>query len=207
MTSSTELIVRVLCDERPELPVNGAYLYCQTDGNQQSLFQTALFLIDNSFTSKILILQTEAKCGYPGFSQWKGQLLATGLTEEQIEGVEIIELPILHTLIESEALIHFARQEGFTSLLVLAPPFQQLRAFMTAVTVAIREYPELLLYSYPAVAMPWQEEVVHSQGTLQATRSELIHMEFARINTYQEKGDLASFDDVATYLDNRSLLT
>ena len=144
MTSSTELIVRVLCDERPELPVNGAYLYCQTDGNQRSLFQTALFLIDNSFTSKILILQTEAKCGYPGFSQWKGQLLATGLTEEQIEGVEIIELPILHTLIESEALIHYARQEGLTSLLVVAPPFQQLRAFMTAVTVALRKYPELL---------------------------------------------------------------
>lgn len=203
MIASTELIVRVLCDVRPKLPVNGAYLYCQTGENQQTLFQTARFLIDNSFTSKILILQTEAKCGYPGFTQWKGQLLTTGLTEEQIEGVEVNESPMLHTLIESEALIRYARQKGFTSLAVLAPPFQQLRAFMTAVTVALREYPELLLHSYPAVAMPWQEEVVHSQGTLKATRSELIHMELERINTYQEKGDLASFDDVATYLDKR----
>ena len=75
---------------------------------------------------------------------------------------------------------------------------------MTAVTVALREYPELLLYSYPAVAMPWQEEVVHSQGTLKATRSELIHMEFERINKYQNKGDLASFEEVLTYLNNRS---
>ena len=109
----------------------------------------------------------------------------------------------LNTLVESETLIGYAKQNGYSSLFVVAPPFQQLRAFMTAVTVALREYPELLLYSYPAVAMPWREEVVHSQGTLKATRSELIHAEFERIDTYQNKGDLASFEDVLAYLNNR----
>ena len=74
---------------------------------------------------------------------------------------------------------------------------------MTAVTVALRIYPQLLLYSYPAVAMPWHEYVVHSQGTLQATRSELLHSEWDRIDTYQKKGDLASFAEVLTYLANR----
>jgi hypothetical protein len=74
---------------------------------------------------------------------------------------------------------------------------------MTAITVVLREYPALKLYSHPAFTMPWQEEAVHSQGTLKATRSELIHMELERINKYQKKGDLASFDEILTYLNNR----
>jgi hypothetical protein len=58
-------------------------------------------------------------------------------------------------------LIRFARRQGYGSLHVVAPPFHQLRAFMTAVTVARKEYPELLIYSYPGVALSWQAEVAH----------------------------------------------
>jgi len=74
---------------------------------------------------------------------------------------------------------------------------------MTAVTVSIRAYPELLIYSYPGAAMPWQEEVVHSQGTLKARRRELIQNEMERIEKYQDKGDLASFEQVLNYLNRR----
>lgn len=207
MDNSLELIIRTLYDTQPKDLTSGAYLYCQTESNQQSLFQTAFSYLTNSRNSKILILQTNAKSGYPGFSEWKYKLQKTGCPIERIEGVEIDDTFSLNTLIESEALIRFAKQKGYPSLFVVAPPFQQLRAFMTSVTVALREYPELSLYSYPAVAMPWQEEVVHSQGTLKATRSELIHMEFERINKYQKKGDLASFEEVLTYLNNRQMVS
>ena len=74
---------------------------------------------------------------------------------------------------------------------------------MTSVTVAIREHPELLIYSYPGVAMPWQEEVVHSQGTLKAKRRDLIQEELERIEKYQGKGDLALFEQVLNYLNKR----
>jgi len=99
--------------------------------------------------------------------------------------------------------IRFARQHSYRSLFVVAPPFQQLRAFMTAVTVALREYPELLIYSYPGVAMSWQEEVIHSQGTLKAKRRDLIQEELERIEKYQSKGDLASPERVLSYLNKR----
>lgn len=207
MNDYTELLVRTLCDIRPEPPIDGAYLYCQTESNQQSLFQTALFCVKNSFVSKILILQSEAKSGFPGFAQWDRELKEIGLTEEQREGVEIGETSMIHTLIESEALIRFAKQKRYSSLMVIAPPFQQLRAFMTAVTVALREYPELLLYSSPAVAMPWQDIVVHSQGTLEATRSDLIQIELERIEKYQNQGDLTSLAEVITYMNNRQTLS
>lgn len=77
---------------------------------------------------------------------------------------------------------------------------------MTAVTVTLREYSELLVYSYPGVSQPWQNIVIHSQGHLQSSRKDLIRSELERITTYQRKGDLASFNEVLEYLDGRSLL-
>ena len=203
MNDTIELLTRILCDLRPKNPTNGAYLYCQTRGNQQSIFQAAQFLLNNSLTSKILILNTKPRSGYPGFTEWKQQLQQLGLSVEQIEGVKNNETSMLNTLIESEALIRFAKQHGYRSLFIVASPFQQLRAFMTAVTVTLREYPELLIYSYPGETMPWQEEVVHSQETLKAKRRDLIQEELERIEKYQGKGDLALFKQVLSYLKKR----
>jgi hypothetical protein len=203
MNDTVELLIRALCDLRPKNPTNGAYLYCQTISNQQSIFKAALSLLNNSLTYKILILNTKAKSGYPGFTEWKQQLQQLGLYEEQIEGVINIETSMLNTLIESEAIIRFAKQHSYRSLFVVAPPFQQLRVFMTAVTVALREYPELLIYSYPGLAMSWQEEVIHSQGTLKAKRRDLIQEELERIEKYHSKGDLVSPEQVLSYLNKR----
>ena len=174
MNDTVELLTRTLCDLRPKNPTNGAYLYCQTRGNQQSIFQAAQYLLNSSLTSKILILNSKAKSGYPGFAEWKQQLQQLGISAEQIEGVKNKETSMLNTLIESEAVIRFAKQHGYGSLFVVAQPFHQLRALMTAVTGTLREYPELLIYSYPGEAMPWQEVVVHSQGSLKAKRRDLI---------------------------------
>ncbi len=203
MKKTIELITRTLCDLQPKMPTQGAYLYCQTKDNQQSIFQTAQFLLNHSFTSKILILGTQSQSGYPGFEEWKRQLLKLGIPTEQIERVNKEGTSALNTLVESEALIRFAKQQRYGSIFIVASPFQQLRAFMTAVTVSMRAYPELLIYSYPGAAMPWQEEVVHSQGTLKAKRYELIQKELERIEKYQDKGDLASFEQVLNYLNGR----
>ncbi len=203
MNNLFELLTKILCDSRPAASVDGAYLYCQTESSQQSLFQAALTLLDNSLTSKVFILNSSAKSGYPGFAKWSERLQELGLSPGHIEGVEIGEREALNTLIESEALVRYAQQRGYHSLFVVAPPFQQLRAVMTAVTIAIREYPQLRIYSYPAVAMSWQEEVIHSQGTLRAIRSDLIHTELERIDIYQRKRDLASVEKVLFYLNER----
>lgn len=204
MKMVAELLTRVLCDSGPETSADGVYLYCQTISSQQAVFQAALFLLDNSLASKVLILESRPKSGYPGFSVWSERLQKLGLSKGQIEGVPVRETATINTLTESEDLVRFARQQGYHSLFVIAPPFQQLRAFMTAVTVALREYHQLLIYSFPAVAVPWQEEVIHSQGTLKAKRSELIQTELERIDIYQKKGDLAMFEEVLGYLNKRN---
>ena len=126
-----------------------------------------------------------------------------GIPQSQIEGVNVGDTPFLNTLIESEALIKLASSQEYTSLLVVAAPFHQTRAFMTAATVATRNNPALRIYSFPGKALPWQEKVSHSQGTVISTRKNLIHSELERIRNYQKKGDLASVTRVLEYLDYR----
>ena len=203
MNTAIELLTRSLCDTRPGAQADGAYLYCTTVDNQASVFQTARSLINHSVASRILILDAEAMSGYPGVIQCRERLQEFGLASGQIKCVPIERTASLNTLIESEALVRFARDQKFCSLVVISPPFHQLRAFMTAVTVALRVYPELSIYSYPGMTMPWMEAVSHSQGTLQAPRRQLIQEELVRINAYQNKGDLARFEDVLDYLNRR----
>jgi hypothetical protein len=203
MNDTLELLTRVLCDQRPKNPTNGTYLYCQTRSNQQSIFEAAQFLLDNALTYRILICNTNAKSGYPGFTEWEQKLRQFGISEAQMTGVIIKETSMLNTLTESKAIIRFAKQHSYRSLFVVAPPFHQLRAFMTAVTLALSEYPEFLIYSFPSIEMSWQEEVIHSQGTLVAKRRDLIHEEFRRIKKYYSKGDLASTRQVLGYIDKR----
>lgn len=203
MNTIIELLTRVLCDNLPSQSADGAYLSCTTFDNQASDFPMAKLLIDQSLVAKTLILKSGAISGYPGVDQCRERLIKTGLTPQQIQFVPLESSTSLNTLIESQALIRFARKCDFNSLIVVSPPFHQLRTFMTAVTVALREYPELDIYSCPGKPLPWLESVIHSQGILKAPRRQLILEELARIRTYQNKNDIAKFEDIIDYLAHR----
>jgi uncharacterized SAM-binding protein YcdF (DUF218 family) len=205
MNTAIELLTRILCDTRPEGAADGAYLYCTTLDNQPAVFNTAKRLISQSVASRIYVSAAPAMSGYPGVAQCRQELHKFGLTKEQIGCVPIRKGAALNTLVESEALIQFARDEGFGSLVVVSPPFHQLRAFMTAVTVTLKRYPKLAIYSAPGASLAWMQAVAHSQGTLQAPRRQLIQEELARIYTYQDKGDLARFEAVLDYLNHRDV--
>lgn len=198
-----ELITRILCDSKPETKTDATFLFSQTADNQKSVFLTAQSLLENNLTQSILIIDTTPKSGYPGFILCQEGLKEQGISEDQIQGVPVAGTPILHTLIESEALIRFVQSKGYKQLTVVSSPFHQLRAFITTVTVALREYAELKIYSQAGYALSWMEKVFHSQGTLSGSRSQLIWDGMKRIETYQKKGDLASFDTVLEYLSNR----
>jgi len=203
MSTAIELIVRILCDTRLEGPADGAYLYCTTIENQASIFQTARMLISHAIASRVYILDAQAMSGYPGVKQCSRRLRELGLPADKIDYVPYGGTESINTLVESQALIRFARDRGIGSLVLVSPPFHQLRAFMTAATVTLDVYPELVIYSHPGAAMSWTESVVHSQGTLQAQRRQLIQEELIRVDTYQNKGDLASFEEVLDYLNRR----
>ncbi|WP_018478496.1 hypothetical protein [Pontibacter roseus] len=200
-----ELIIRTLCDTLPLKPLDGLFLFGQTEDNQSATFESAQRLFQGNRISKVLCLGTGPLSGYPGFEVWKRQLDQLGIGEGILEAVPPVpaDTQLLHTRIEAESMVQHAKKRGYKSLVVTAAPFQQPRAFMTAVTMALQVYPELCLYSLPGKPLPWQEEVTHSQGEVQDTRAGLIAGELERIKTYHAKADLASVDEVLDYLNRR----
>lgn len=205
MKTAIELLTRILGDTRPAKQADGAYLYCQTIDNQRSVFQAARSLVAHGLSSRILIFEAGALSGYPGYIPCREQLQAFGIPAEAIQGVPAEDRSSINTLIESEAVIRYCQKHRYRAVYAVSPPFHQLRAFMTLVTVALREYPQLSIYSYPGASLPWMETVAHSQGILQAPRQHLIEEELTRISTYQKKGDLARFEAVLDYLNRRDM--
>ncbi|MBN2447723.1 MAG: YdcF family protein [Phycisphaerae bacterium] len=200
MLDETELLLRILSDTGPPGAVEAAYLFAQTQPNQDSVFAAARELLNRNAVEKILISDCRAKSGYPGAAAWRAALADHGISADAVDEVPTEPTEILHTLIEAQAVVRLARVRDYRRLVVVAAPFHQQRAVMTTISVALREHPRLRIYSRPGASQRWDEVVTHSQGTLKATRAELIAEERRRIEIYTAQGDLAERADILEYL-------
>ena len=70
---------------------------------------------------------------------------------------------------------------------MVAPALHILRAWVTTISVAMREYPALKVYAIQGAHLSWNEHAVHSQGKADGTRSELLFGEIERIEKYRER--------------------
>ncbi|WP_266206112.1 YdcF family protein [Pontibacter kalidii] len=198
-----ELIIRTLADTLPDKPLDALFLFGQTEDNQESSFSIAKRLVQEGQVQKVLFLQAEPLSGYPGYEAWYEEMIKRGILSDKLEGVPDPGKAYLHTLIEAEAMAKHAKDKGYKSIAVAAAPFQQPRAFMTAVTAAHRHYPQLYLYSQPGKPLPWCRKVTHSQGKVEDTRAGLIKGEMERIRKYNAQGDLEAVEEVLDYLSRR----
>jgi hypothetical protein len=198
-----EIAVKTLCDVRAKHIADAAFLFGQTKDNQDSVFSAARKIIGNRLAKKILIVKSGPKSGYPGYSVWTDELCKLGIPQDSIGGVDLEHAITLNTLIEAQGLITHAKSNRYQTIYVVASPLHQLRALMTAVTVALKFYPQLRIYSFCGAPLPWTETVAHSQGTTVGTRSDLIQAELGRIEKYQRKGDLADEISILAYLEKR----
>jgi hypothetical protein len=198
-----ELLIRILCDIQPTTRTHAIFLFGQTEDNDTSVLTKAQQLVEVKKTDRILFMHTPPTNGYPGYEAWKKKLIQAGVAEQQIAGVPMLPAPVLHTLVEAESVMSYAKQQNFQAMYVTAAPFHQPRAFMTAVTAALRIYPELKIFSQTGIPLPWLEEAVHSQGKTTGTRKQLITGEMERIEKYQKQGDLATVEQVLDYLNRR----
>jgi hypothetical protein len=199
-----EAVIRILCDVLPGIPTDAAYLFAQTPDNEPSVTGAATSLMMEAKTRRIMILDSPSSNGYAGAEKWEELLNACGIGRELIDRVPF-NARHHNTLTEAEAMLRFAKERNYRSLTVTAPPFHQVRAFMTSVRLGCQFQLQLKLYSSPGVALDWMQRVVHSQGRLVTERRGLILEELKRIETYVRKGDLISFEEVIAYLNQRDL--
>jgi uncharacterized SAM-binding protein YcdF (DUF218 family) len=198
-----ELLLRIFADVRPPGVADAAYLFAETEPNQESIFAAARELIEQKRVRRILISDCTPKSGYIGAAAYRAAMIAAGIPAEAIEEVPMEPTEILHTGIEADKTVQFAKARGYQRLLVVSVPFHQERAFMAVATALLRYYPSLKAYSHPGHPQPWDEIVNHSQGKLRGTRAELIAEERKRIDTYTAQGYLLPRSAVLEYLRTR----
>jgi hypothetical protein len=197
-----ELLLRIFADVRPEI-ADGAYLFAETEPNQESVFAAGRDLIERGQVRRLLISDCTPKSGYIGAIAYRAAMIAAGISSDAIEEVPMEPTEILHTGIEADSVVRLAKAKGYERLLVVSVPFHQERAFMSVVAAALREYPPLKVYSHSGAPQPWDEVVTHSQGKLRGTRAELIAAEQKRIETYTAQGFLLPRSAILDYLRTR----
>ena len=191
------------------LPLNkrfpALYIFSETEDNQLSPVEQAIVCWSRNAGEKIVCLNTVAgRNGSAGFEFQKYELIWHKVPEAAIIPLEVPPEPFMvHTRSEAELLVRYARAHQWGSVIVCAASFHQVRAFASVVTIALREYPTLRIYSAPGTPLNWKNRVRHSQGALQNERKALIQEEYNRLVKYHKKGDLASNDEILNYLDWR----
>jgi hypothetical protein len=198
-----ELFLRALSDPLPREGLDALFLFGQTVDNQASVFDTAERLYRITPELRLLMLDGGARSGYPGFAPWQAALTARSIAPDHIHPLPPADTAFLHTRIEALALMDHLQQAPYQRVGVTAAPFHQVRAFMTAITVALEANLAVRLYSCPGSPQDLTVPACHSQGNPSEQRRDLIAQELRRIETYQHKGDLAATGTVLAYLEER----
>ena len=198
-----EIFLRSLSDPLPAEGIEALFLFGQTVDNQESAFETAEYLYRRYPGLQVLMLAGGPRSGYPGFDAWRKALTARGMANGDIHPLPPADAPLLHTRIEAQALVRCLQTKSYRRVAVTAAPFHQVRAFMTAISVALDSACSTKLYSCPGRPQPMLEPASHSQGALSHRRRDLIAKELERIDTYQQKGDLAATRAILAYLEER----
>lgn len=208
-----ELVHRALQDNVP-ISADAVYLFGETPDNERSVIQRGTNLYSNKTVSLVALLE---RIQVPNRENQTPSWISS-LEESGVKTADICVIPVpedwsfdhghpgtwpLNTNTEIVVAVRYAKKLGWKRLCVTAAPFHMVRTFVNTVTVALREYPELLVYSLSGKPLPWTEHVVHSMGVVTGARFELVASEIKRINRYHLKGDLASAREVLDYLNQR----
>lgn len=195
-----QLNTLVLCDAAPAA-FDAVYLFAETADNAPSGLRRAIEWLKT--VDVPIALCGGTGFGYTGFEDWKAFLVSGGVPSERV--VPIPPQESLNTNTESFQLVAEAKQRGWKSVVIVAPPFHQLRAFINVVSVAQRMYPELKIYNQPGVPLDWNAHVIHHQGIHTDIRKNFVLSELERIARYHEKGDLVDAETALEYLAQRDM--
>ena len=136
-----------LCDVGVNRRFNVVYLFSETDDNRSSVFRKVRNLLWAGRTQDVAIPDNSANPGYSGFWEWDKILQMEDGIPNGVSISPVTVLGNLNTFSEAQAFVRYARDHMFIDVCIVAPPFHMPRAFMSAISVAVREYPELAIYN------------------------------------------------------------
>ena len=199
------LTQRVMADFRPaRTPSSLLYVFSNTPDNECSSFERAALHERAGETAAIGICSGETAHGYAGFEHSLRQLQTLG-----VDACCVVPISVegaVNTYTEAQALARHCRTMA-GDLEITAPPFHIVRAFMTTITALRNEGVRHRVFARMGTPVRWGDVVTHSQGTLRATRADLLASELRRIDRYRDEefGRLATAREVLEYLSWRDL--
>ena len=110
------------------------------------------------------------------------------------------EHSFINTRIESEEIIKWAQKNNITELIICAPPFHILRAFMTLISASIDLNYYIKIYCLTGIVDNWRENTISHQGNSNMSFNDFIESELKRIETYTKKGDIKETNKIWEYL-------
>jgi uncharacterized SAM-binding protein YcdF (DUF218 family) len=129
-----------------------------------------------------------------GATKLMGRLLGKGFDPQRIR----VDVEARNTREQAVRTVQMAKDEGWKRLLLVASPYHQYRATLTFIH-ALRQAKldeSIHVLSVPATHAHWFD----SPDGVSDTRLDLLASEFAKVETYQAKGDCASYEDGIAYL-------
>lgn len=106
----------------------------------------------------------------------------------------VVEAESLNTREQAVAVMNIIREKKWKSIILVASPFHQLRAYLTFLQAMREARMKVVIRNSPARSLPWFRKTA-----LGKSRVELAAEEARKIIVYARKGHLVSFSDALAY--------
>ena len=106
----------------------------------------------------------------------------------------------INTRIECEAIVDWIQNNNIKQLVICAPPYHILRAFMTLSSVCIERNVYIKIYIINGVVENWNDITITHSGNTITTFNNVIDMEIERIYKYTKKGDILDCDTIWDFI-------
>ncbi len=208
----SEKAYKLLCNDRPAKPCDILYFFGRSyfDAPKETFYGLAVNLYQQEMVKKIIVPGTEGErlgettpgMAHPGKTLMKRRLVGMGVTEEDV----VFSNPGYQTKQEGDAFLEYSMENNLYRTIAFTNPHQIVRAMLGLVkTINGKNLP---VEVYAAVPDPhkfdWGRMVKGSQGQKLEPVFKHFYEELSRISRYQQKGDLASFEELFEYVDIRN---
>lgn len=189
-------------------PVDALLFHDRAYGDYTNLFETAGRLYKTGAVKSIATPNTDgARFGgnIPGEASPGKEWTRRQLLEQQVPNEVILHpyIPSSQTREENDGFLELSMRIGWRSGIILAHPHQLLREILGMVYVMNEANYQMEIYTVAPVFTTWYEMTHVNQGIKFKPRIENIDDELTRIYEYQQKGDLASFEELFAYFEAR----
>lgn len=161
------------------------------EGDGYNRCNHAVWLLKNGFSSKILFSGgiTNLENGSYPFELVRPYLHNLGVFDSQI----IVENKSLNTYQQAENVIELAKINNWERLILVGSHYHQYRAYLTFLKKILMDNLSIVLLNSPARELTWFDE------SCWGSRIDLLEIEFNKIQLYQQKNHLATFDEALKY--------